>query len=262
MFGIGEFSKLCQVTTKTLRHYDTIGLLRPAHINDETGYRYYNASQLTAMMLIIRLRDYGFPLDEVSQLMRMPEAQLAAAMRAKAEEHQEEMRSKKTLMERIWQDVDLLEKGENIIMSNVDVKIVERKDTDIISVREMIAIKDFDVLFENLGKKLQETGTRPMGAPIAIYHSREFDPESTDVELAYPAAGSAGTRVLKGGKCVSAIHTGSYTRLNETYTALAKWIDANGYSIAAPPYELYLNSPADTDEKGLVTEIYFPVTEA
>jgi hypothetical protein len=56
-------------------------------------------------------------------------------MRSKAEGHKAEMRSKEALLERMWQDISLLEKGEDIMANNVDVKIVERKDTDIISVR-------------------------------------------------------------------------------------------------------------------------------
>ena len=41
MLSIGEFSKICQVSAKTLRYYDEIGLLRPEEINPENGYRYY-----------------------------------------------------------------------------------------------------------------------------------------------------------------------------------------------------------------------------
>lgn len=39
MLSIGEFSKLCMVTTKTLRHYDLIGLLKPKELNNENGYK-------------------------------------------------------------------------------------------------------------------------------------------------------------------------------------------------------------------------------
>ena len=42
MLSIGEFSKICKVTVKTLRYYDRIGLLKPVHVDDMTGYRYYS----------------------------------------------------------------------------------------------------------------------------------------------------------------------------------------------------------------------------
>lgn len=48
-FKIGEFSKLCQVTVKTLRHYEEIGLMIPVEVDEWTGYRYYDISQLRCM---------------------------------------------------------------------------------------------------------------------------------------------------------------------------------------------------------------------
>lgn len=62
MLSIGEFSKLCMVTTKTLRHYDSIGLLKPRELNNENGYRYYSVGQLGTMQKILRLKEYGFLL--------------------------------------------------------------------------------------------------------------------------------------------------------------------------------------------------------
>ena len=55
MLSIGEFSKICQVSAKTLRYYDEIGLLRPEEINPENGYRYYRVEQLERMLFINRL---------------------------------------------------------------------------------------------------------------------------------------------------------------------------------------------------------------
>lgn len=63
MFTIGEFSRICQVSIKTLRHYDKVGLLKPAKVDALTGYRYYQQGQLEVMLLIQRLKRYGFPLE-------------------------------------------------------------------------------------------------------------------------------------------------------------------------------------------------------
>ena len=48
MLKIGDFSKLARVSIRMLRHYDEIGLLRPAVTDPATGYRYYHESQLPA----------------------------------------------------------------------------------------------------------------------------------------------------------------------------------------------------------------------
>ncbi len=76
MFTVGEFSKICQVTIKTLHYYDRIGLLQPSKVDKFTGYRYYDNTQLDKMLLIQRLKRYGFSLEEIAQLIECPDAEL------------------------------------------------------------------------------------------------------------------------------------------------------------------------------------------
>ena len=59
MFRIGEFSKLARVTARQLRYYDEYGMLQPAHIDAETGYRYYSATQLPRLHRILALKELG-----------------------------------------------------------------------------------------------------------------------------------------------------------------------------------------------------------
>lgn len=79
-FKIGEFSKLCQVTVKTLRHYEEIGLMIPVEVDEWTGYRYYDISQLRCMSRIVYLKQLGFSLEEISELFadgkEFPDAEL------------------------------------------------------------------------------------------------------------------------------------------------------------------------------------------
>ena len=65
VLSIGEFSKICKVSAKTLRYYAEIGLILPSAINPENGYRYYAIEQLETMLLIIRLKSYHFSLGEI-----------------------------------------------------------------------------------------------------------------------------------------------------------------------------------------------------
>ncbi|MBQ9955772.1 MAG: MerR family transcriptional regulator, partial [Eggerthellaceae bacterium] len=69
MLRIGEFSKMAMTTVKTLRHYDEIGLLKPRSVDRFTGYRLYEASQLTDLHLIRSRRQAGFSLSEVSDIV-------------------------------------------------------------------------------------------------------------------------------------------------------------------------------------------------
>lgn len=69
MLSISQFSRLSHITSKTLRYYDEIGLFKPSYINEENGYRYYEASQLKTIFLIQKLKDYEFSLDEIKQVL-------------------------------------------------------------------------------------------------------------------------------------------------------------------------------------------------
>ena len=68
MLRIGEFSRIAHVTIETLRHYDAVGLLKPAFIDPTTGYRFYTAEQLPSVNQILMLKDLGFSLEEITQL--------------------------------------------------------------------------------------------------------------------------------------------------------------------------------------------------
>src|SRR5262249_11828576 len=69
VFGIGAFARVAQVSVRTLHHYDDIGLLRPAQVDPQTGYRWYRADQLPRLNRILALRDLGLPLAEVRRVV-------------------------------------------------------------------------------------------------------------------------------------------------------------------------------------------------
>jgi DNA-binding transcriptional MerR regulator len=79
---IGQAARLAGVTPKALRHYDQIGLLRPAEVDPTTGYRRYRGEQVERARLIRRLRDLELPLDEIRRLLELDAAALAGALRA------------------------------------------------------------------------------------------------------------------------------------------------------------------------------------
>jgi DNA-binding transcriptional MerR regulator len=62
MFSIGEFARHGRVSVRMLRHYDAIGLLRPASVDAVSGYRFYQARQLAELNRVIALKDLGFTL--------------------------------------------------------------------------------------------------------------------------------------------------------------------------------------------------------
>src|SRR5580700_9334236 len=69
MFSIGEFARHGRVSVRMLRHYDAIGLIRPACVDVATGYRFYEASQLDELNRVMALKDLGFTLQQVRAIL-------------------------------------------------------------------------------------------------------------------------------------------------------------------------------------------------
>jgi len=70
MFLTGEFSKISRVSKRLWHYYDEIGLLKPAHIDPQTGYRYYSARQLPRLNRILALKELGLSLDHIAGMMQ------------------------------------------------------------------------------------------------------------------------------------------------------------------------------------------------
>ncbi len=262
MLTIGDFSRLCMVTTKTLRHYDAIGLLKPAHQDADTGYRYYEVSQLTDMLLILKLKEYGFSLESIGEIMELEGEALMPFLEEKLAEQAENLRVQRKLVEQLRKDIELIKKGNDMMENKMDVKIVDRQPVRILSVRDVIAIADFDKMFERLYAKLKEVGAKPLEAPIAIYYSEDFNPASSDIELGWPVAeGTKDSRMMEGCRCACGVHKGTYSKLNVSYAGIVEWIEKNGFVISGAPFEVYVSDPENTAEEELITEIYFPIKE-
>ena len=71
--GIGAFGQLSGLSVETLRHYHQVGLLVPAEVDERTGYRRYRMSQLPRARSLAALRDVGMPLDQVAELLTLPD---------------------------------------------------------------------------------------------------------------------------------------------------------------------------------------------
>ena len=76
MYSIGEFSKIGSVSTKTLRYYDEIGLLRPAYVDEENHYRYYAEEQVEQILFITELKTYDLRLAQIKAIMESKDSAL------------------------------------------------------------------------------------------------------------------------------------------------------------------------------------------
>lgn len=262
MYTIGEFSKICKVTTRTLRHYDDIGLIKPVMINEENNYRYYDVSQARIMIFINRLKKYNFSLDEIKEILLKSDKEFT---KNKIKQKKYEIKKIIRSYEKIEKDLDYdllnLEKGFDIMsfMDKIEVKLVNTEDMNIISSRQIMSTEEYGKYIGKLFEIIGKNKLTVCGAPMSVYYDEEFNSMANDTEVAIPVKEQTEfTRVLKGGKYATAVVKGNYSeKLGEGYTKITEWIAENNYKIDGEPYEKYISGPMDKGE--IITEIYMPV---
>ncbi|SMF84908.1 DNA-binding transcriptional regulator, MerR family [Paenibacillus uliginis N3/975] len=271
MLSIGEFSKICEVSTKTLRYYDEIGLIHPDEINLENGYRYYSIRQLKKMLFINRLKSYHFSLDEIKAILESEEDQseenLYSALNRKRREIQEQLNAFEYTLKQMSNDILNLEKGIPMMsyLDNIEVQLVETQPMNILYMRQMMSSDDYALgygkYFRRLYEKIATEKLTLLGTPMTIYHSPEYNPIGNDTEFAIPIEETVkGTRDLPGGLCAKSVVKGSYAELTSVYAKLREWVENKGYDLVKSPYEVYVTDPNQaTVPEDMITEVYFPV---
>ena len=155
MLSIGEFSNICQVSTKTLRYYAEIGLILPDEINPENGYRYYSIEQLKRMLFINRLKSYNFSLEEIRAILDAKKPQdekLYVELIRKKRELKKMVQELRDTQDRLNKDILTLEQGRSIMsyMENIDVSLVEVPMMYLVSIRKNVRECEFEEEYANL----------------------------------------------------------------------------------------------------------------
>ncbi|MCQ4638182.1 MerR family transcriptional regulator [Anaerovorax odorimutans] len=270
MLSIGEFSKICKVSTKTLRHYAEIGLLLPAEVNPESGYRYYSVEQLETMLLIGRLKEYHFSLEEIKELLWAEEdrdEKMYLALIRKEKEIKKQMQEFAAALDQLNGDISNLEQGKTIMsyMKTIDVTLTEVPAMSLLFVRKMVRQDEFSEAygdcFGKLFRRLAEDGLTMAAPPMVLFHSAEFSPSGLDTEFAVPVRErAAGTREFFPGLCLKTVLRGSYSGLPSVYAKQRRWAEEEGYASSGALYEVYVTDPSQVSEESeLITEIYYPI---
>ncbi len=270
MFKIGDFSRLAQVSVKTLRYYGNMGLLKPAWIDRYTGYRYYTAEQLPRLNRILALKDLGFSLEQIKQLLceDLPYVELRGMMRMKQVELERAIQDEQARMARVAARLEQIEQEGALPV--YDVVLKEVPPQQVIGIRAVVpGFQYLSPLFDELHGYLRaQNAPLETGSPkLAIYYDPEYHDQGVDVEVAAPfSKGLSGTHPFvvhelpAVERMACTVHQGTYALLGEAYAALMTWVEKSGYHSAGPNREVYLQPPqAEGDLTQPVTEIQLPV---
>ena len=253
MFRIGEFSKLTRVSVRMLRHYDQLGLLTPSRKDSSTNYRYYSAEQLPRLNRILALRDLGFSLEQVAEMLEEDPSseQLLGMLKLKRAEIEQEMHVEQLRIARLEARIQQMHAQEPY--NEYDV-VVRQLESHMAATLRKVAPDDDHIqyMFEELERYVARFEARADKPPMTIYHDPEYREKDIDAEVVVPLKmaipGSDEIRVLAMPRIAQAacvVHTGSYATIYQAYNALLGWIEANGYRMTGPIREVYLGYSAD-----------------
>lgn len=246
---IGEFSQLMQVTVKTLRHYEQIGILKPCEVDQWTGYRYYKLEQMQQLQSIRYLKDVGFSLDEIREMMEnnslVPGIE---QLESKIHACEEELKILLARRERLHQMVD----SQRKLNSMDKISIQELPEIIVASHRETIPNYEAvgPMCVNVIGPEMQRLGCKcpPPGYCFTIEHNKEYSPTDIDIEYCEQVEEMGTDSEIIQFKKLDAVksalcykHYGPYDRFYQSYTEVFKYIEKDGYRIAGNPRCCYVD---------------------
>lgn len=268
LYKISAFSRLGQISIKALRLYDQRGLLKPAKVDADNGYRYYRVEQLPKLHRLLALKAMGFSLEQIGQLLSedLSLSQIQAMLQLRQAELQQQLEGTQASLAAVDAHLKYLQAEKTMPEYEIILKSVE-PIRHVMSVRDTIpAYTAVGALFGEIMGHIAQSQTAAEGYCATIWHDPEYKETDVDAEaiMAVPKGITGNERLqikdLPAMALVAAvIHRGPYSTLNQPYGAIVQWLDSSDYEVCGPNREIYINGGAEQDNADYVTEIQFPV---
>ena len=260
---IGEFSKLMQVTVKTLRHYEQIGLLVPDEVDQWSGYRYYTLDQMQKLKSIRQLKDIGFSLVEIKDIYDDDYHEPSIRqIKAKLTECNRQIRM---LQRRRQQLIDIASSHKNI--KTMEKFSIQALPAIIVAThrRTIRQYSDLGELCVNvIGPEMHRLGCKcsPAGYCFTIEHNKEYTPTDIDIEYCEQVEEALADSTLIKFKTLEAVptalcvkHKGPYREFYRSYTEAFSFIEQQGYRIVGQPRASYIDGPWNQDDEATYLSI-------
>lgn len=264
LYRIGLFAQMNRITVKALRFYEEQGLLLPAKIDGESGYRYYTMSQMETLHRILALKEAGFTIEDMKHLD------------ASGDERSFLLRKKNAILEKIAQLTLQLSRidgylmaGGNSLAAPVMVKTIPETVCAVMRRR----IDSYDALFDimpELGGYMEEAGC--VCALPEYCFTQYLEPGFQEAQILVEVCeavtekkadrGSLRFRTIPETRAACIYHKGSYRDLPKTYEVILRYIEENGYEICGNIRESYIDGVWNKDsEDEWLSEIQIPVVK-
>jgi DNA-binding transcriptional MerR regulator/effector-binding domain-containing protein len=264
---VGDFSRATHLSVKTLRHYHQVGLLEPATVNPDTGYRYYSAGQIPTAQVIRRLRDLEMPVADVKAVLAAPDAPARNALiaahlnrlEAGLAQTRAAVESLRTLLAPADGPAAIEHRSVPAAAAAAIGGVVDRAD----------ALAWWQGALGELRATVRAQGLPATGPAGGVFASELFQTDRGQATVFIPVPG----RVRPIGRVTSLVipaaelaiisHHGSLADADLSYATLGSYATTHEISIDGPLREYYLRGAWDTpDEADWRTEIGWPIFRA
>ncbi len=262
--AIGDFSRATHLSIKTLRHYHRVGLLEPAEIDRQSGYRRYAIEQIPTAQVIRRFRDLDMPLDEIQAVLSAPDVirrnELISAHLARMER---DLARTQGAVAALRQLLDGPPTTSSISHRSVG-------PAEAAAIVEVVEVRDLLPWFEGaLGELYATLGAQnvvPAGPSGGVFSNELFSEERGQATIFVPtqapvrSLGRVRGAVVPGVDLATVLHSGPHTDIDRAYGTLAAYVAEHALAIDGPIREYYLVGRHDTLEASAWrTEIGWPI---
>ena len=266
LIPIGRFSKISRLSVSSLRYYDELGLLRPAHVDPDSSYRYYLLTQVRAAETIRLLRALDMPLDDVQRFITEGDATQARDL---LNQHERRMEERIAEGQRILAYLRRLQGGAEADASP-QVHACDLPSQPILAIHARVPETAVPGTWRELAAELRdflrrcsEVSQQPVGA---IFPDPFHDERAVNMTVFIPShstsrgQGRIVREILPGGRCATILHLGPYALLHRSYEHLAAWMQQHGHEASGAPREIYQVGPTDTaDPRTYETDVIWPI---
>jgi DNA-binding transcriptional MerR regulator len=271
LMQIREFSTRSRLTQKALRLYDALGLLEPAHVDEQNGYRYYSHDQLEPAHLIGLLRQLEMPLNRISRVLELRGAAAAQEVDAYWHEVEKDVKDKRGLVAYLEQKLNPKPVRNEEIM--FEVKTREVAEQKIASIQFNAFAKDLPAKIEESFKSIFKQiaacpGVEAVMPTMVIYHSTVNEDSDGPIEACIPFKGNlepAGDIRIR----LEPTHREAFTTITKSqvvfpeilqaYDAVEAWIGQNNFQPSLSCREVYFTDFMNAKDIDPVCDIAFPI---
>ena len=262
LYKIGMFAQMNHITVKALRFYEDQGLLLPAYVDGENGYRYYTMNQMADIQRITALKQAGFTLDDIKLINQGADTvSLLSSKKAALLKKIAELTSQIAVIDGYLSDP----------ANTLDTPVLIRKIPAVIVAAMEKRIDSYDELFSfmpEMGAEMERLGCECALPEYCFTHYLEpgYKDEHILIETCEAVtekkedSALVKFRELPEITAACIFHKGSYDKFPETYAAILSFIEDSGYEICGNIRENYIDGIWNKDrEEDWLSEIQIPV---